>query len=281
MPLYNDSISKVNSIDLHFIQYENEHPKLLLLHGLTANAFAFNGLIEAGLTKHFSVISVDQRGRGLSSKSLASFSIEDHALDILELLDFLDIKTIMVCGHSFGGLLATYLAFHYPKRFSKITILDAAPQMNPNTPKMLGSTLSRLGQSYESFDVFLSKVKDAPYITFWDSAMEAYYNADVEETEDGGVRSRSSIADIILISKAVASEKWEECFSEMNQPSLLIVAIDNYTMDQPLLPVEQAKTILNKMKACTYVEVSGNHQTMLYGKGAVQIVDAIVSFANG
>ena len=277
---YKEGFAEVNNIVLHYIEYENDHPKLVLLHGLTANAFAFNGLIEAGLVQHFSVISVDQRGRGLSSKSCASYRIEDHALDIIGLLDHLKIKTIHICGHSFGGLMATYLAFHYPTRFDKIIILDAAPEMNPNTPQMLGSTLSRLGKKHKSFDEFLSKVKDAPYIPVWEPAMEAYYKADVEEAEDKSVQSRSTILDIVMISKAVATVNWEECFSEMDQSSLFIVALDNYTMAQPLLPIEQANNILIRMKHCTYLEVNGNHQTMLYGKGAQQIVNAITLFLN-
>jgi len=32
------------------------------------------------------------------------------------------------------------------------------------------------------------------------------------------------------------------------------------------------------MDDCEYQEVEGNHQTMLYGNGAQQIVDALVKF---
>lgn len=62
------AFADVNEIRLHYITYRNDKPQLLLLHGLTANAHAFHGLVQAGLTDHFSVISIDQCGRGLSSK---------------------------------------------------------------------------------------------------------------------------------------------------------------------------------------------------------------------
>jgi pimeloyl-ACP methyl ester carboxylesterase len=272
--------AEVNNINLHYIEYKNELSNIILLHGLTANAHAFHGLIEGGLTEHFSVISVDQRGRGLSSKPAFAYSIKDHALDIIGLLDYLEIDKIHICGHSFGGLMATYLAYHYPKRFDKVIILDAAPEMNPKAPEMLAAALSRIDHNFKNFDTFLESVKQAPYITFWDDAMLAYYKADVATSEDGSVESRSNIADITQIAIGVAKEDWKTCFSEMEQHALMVVAIDDYTLNQPLLPTFKAKEILKKMKNAQYVEVDGNHQTMLFGKGALQIVEEIVKFTS-
>lgn len=266
----------INDINLHYIQYANNHPKLLMLHGLTANAHAFTGLVKAGLNDHFSVISVDQRGRGLSSKPAFAYSIQDHALDIIGLLDHLEIEKIHICGHSFGGLMSTYLSYHYPERFDRVIILDAAPEMNPNTPAMLAPALSRIDQRYKSFDDFIEHVKQAPYLTFWDDNMLDYYKADVATAEDGSVESRSNIADIIQIATAVSKQDWETCFAEMEQKSALMVAVDDYTMNQPLLPDYKAKEIIAKMKSCHYNEVNGNHQTMLYGEGAIQITEKII-----
>jgi pimeloyl-ACP methyl ester carboxylesterase len=276
--MYIDQFAKVNNIQLHYIEYENDKPKLLLLHGLTANAHCFAGLIQAGLTDHFSIISVDQRGRGLSSKACASFSIEEHALDIIGLLDFLQIEKIHIAGHSFGGLMASYLAFQYPERFDRVIMLDAAPEMNPRTPEMLASTLGRLDKNFTSFDAYLEGIKAAPFMTFWDEAMLAYYQADVTMHDDGSVSTRSSLLDIIEVAKAVAKQDWKTCFSQMAQSSLMVVALDHYALGEPLLPVNKAKEAISLMQDCGYTEVSGNHQTMLYGKGASQIVQEIIRF---
>jgi pimeloyl-ACP methyl ester carboxylesterase len=273
-----DHMLDVNGITLHAIEYRNEHPPLLLLHGLTANAHAFHGLISAGLATHFSVLSIDQRGRGLSTKTAFAYSIRNHAEDVIALLDTLQIDTISICGHSFGGLMATYLAWQYPERFDRIIILDAAPEMNPNTPQMLAPALSRIDHRYPDFIHFIEEVKKAPYLNFWDDAMLVYYQADVKTAEDGSVEPRSNIADIVQIATHVSKENWHTYFTEMQQPSLLIVATDDYTLEQPLLPTMLAKKIYREMKQCTYVEVLGNHQTMLFGAGANQIIYALVHF---
>ena len=48
----------------------------------------------------------------------------DHAADVIGLLDALDIRDPLLVGHSFGGMLALYLAAHFPERFPQIVVLD-------------------------------------------------------------------------------------------------------------------------------------------------------------
>lgn len=276
--IFKDAYATVNKIDLHYIAYENEQPKILMLHGLTANAFAFQGLVNAGLTNDFSVISIDQRGRGLSTKPAFAYSIQEHAHDVIGLLDYLEIDKIILAGHSFGGLLSAYLAYHFPQRIDRTFILDAAPEMNPKTPEMLAAALGRIDKRYASFETFIEEVKKAPYLHFWDEAMLAYYKADIAQAEDGSVEPRSNLADIIQISKAVAETDWETCYKNMQQPATMMVAIDDYTLNQPLLPVYKAKQILDQMQLANYIEIPGNHQTMLYGKGALEIVKGMRTF---
>src|SRR5688572_6063775 len=51
--------------------------------------------------------------------------VHDLALYHDELLDALELDTVAVIGHSFGGMVAAELAAHYPKRVSKLVL--AAP----------------------------------------------------------------------------------------------------------------------------------------------------------
>jgi pimeloyl-ACP methyl ester carboxylesterase len=55
-----------NGIHLHYLDYPGDGPTLILMHGLTANAHSFAGLIRAGLSPQLPVLAVDLRGRGLS-----------------------------------------------------------------------------------------------------------------------------------------------------------------------------------------------------------------------
>lgn len=272
---YESKIAAVNQINIHYLDFKNEHPSLLLLHGLTANAFAFNGLIQAGLADHFRVISIDFRGRGLSSKVAFHYSIREHAADVMGLLDHLGIDKIHVCGHSFGGLMASYLAYHFPDRFERIVILDAAPQMNPKAAEMLGPALSRIDTRFASFETYLETIRQAPYLHFWDPAMEAYYRADVATAADGSVEPISNLSDIIQIATHVSKEPWDTYFTSITHEVLLVVALDEYTMEMPLLPDQKAREIVSRMQHATLHEMHGNHQTMLFGDHARELVEMI------
>ena len=263
---------------IHYITYPNEGPALLMMHGLTANAHAFTGLVHAGLKDSFHLISVDLRGRGLSSKLAFGYSIADHASDIIALLHHLQIESIHLCGHSFGGLLASYLAFHHPERIKKIIILDAAPEMNPKAGEMLGPALARLDQRFENFDTYIETIQKAPYITFWDEHMHEYYKADVATEADGTVEPISNLADIAQVITHTSKEPWQQYFTEIPHETLLVNAVDHYTLNEPLLPEHKADEIASKMKNATLIKVHGNHQTMLYGEYAKEIQQKITEF---
>jgi pimeloyl-ACP methyl ester carboxylesterase len=267
----------VNGINLHYIAYSTQQPTLLMLHGLTANCYAFQGLIEAGLHQHWQVLSVDLRGRGKSSQPAFGYTIAQHAQDVMGLLKHLGITQIELCGHSFGGLLASYLAYHHPQVFTKVYILDAAPQMNPQAPQMLLPALARMDKVFNNFNEYLSEIQSLPYMEFWDEAMLPYYQADVLIDSQGKVECIPDIAQIMQISSFVAMEPWQRYFEAIKQPSTLIVGTHNYTLEQALLPTHLAQRIHSKMHNCLYAEVQGNHHTMLYKYGAQQIVGILQS----
>jgi pimeloyl-ACP methyl ester carboxylesterase len=56
-----------NGIRLHYLDYPGDGPTLILMHGLTANAHSFEGLIRAGVCPRVRVLSVGRRGRGVSA----------------------------------------------------------------------------------------------------------------------------------------------------------------------------------------------------------------------
>lgn len=267
-----------NDIMLHYLEFADNGPAMLMMHGLTANAHAFDGLVAAGLDQHFHLYSVDLRGRGLSTHPAFHYEIEEHAQDIIGLLDHLKLDKVILCGHSFGGLLSFYLAAKYPKRVEKLVILDAAARMNPNAGEMLAFRLSKLEKVYANWDEYIAEVKSAPYNDFWDDSMESYYRNDIKEVEGGGVTPRSNLTNIIQASMGLANIPWPELLEEIKIPVLLINAPDNYNLDEPLLPDYLAKDTVEMLANGKYVCVDGNHQTMLYGKGAAQTVKAINNF---
>lgn len=270
-----------NSIRLHYLEFEGEQPTIILMPGLTANAHSFDGLIAAGLSPAFNILSVDLRGRGESDAPDSGYTMKEHAADIIGLMDTLNIEKTILAGHSFGGFLALYIAKFYPGRVDKLILMDAAANMHPNAKEMLGPALGRLGQKFNSFDAYIQKIKTAPYLQFWDETMSSYYRADVKDNVDGTVSCIPQLSHMMeAVVKGSLGEPWTEYLSDIEHSAILINAPGVYTMEAALLPEENAIETVELMKNCIYAKVQGNHLTMLYGEGAKEIVSIIKHFLN-
>jgi pimeloyl-ACP methyl ester carboxylesterase len=271
----------VNGIRLHYLDYPGEHPTLVLMPGLTANARSFNGLIRAGLSPRFRVLALDLRGRGLSEKPASGYRMVDHANDVLGLLDTLGLKQVVLGGHSFGGLLSFYMASRYPEYISKLIILDAAGSIHPKVMELIKPALDRLGKVLPSWDAYIKLVKQAPYWAgYWDEDVEHYYRADVRINADGTVQSQSQPEAMVEAIRCALDEPWDEHIAAIQQPVLLLNAPGPYgpVGTPPLLPRENALATVKALTNAHYVEIPGNHVTMLFGEGSKQTVRAITAF---
>jgi hypothetical protein len=129
----------------------------------------------------------------------------------------------------------------------------------------------------------LSSIKQAPYYTgWWDSAIESYYRADVCTNEDGSVQPRSRPETIAAAMDGLLAEHWVQHAAAIRQPALLVHALGPYGPPgaPPILARDAARETVAALADCRYLQVPGNHMTMLYGDAARQAVDAIKAFGD-
>jgi len=121
-------------------------------------------------------------------------------------------------------------------------------------------------------------VKEAPYINFWDEKMTSYYRADVKDNDDKTVTPIPQLNNMLLAVNGALAEPWLDYIQGVNKPAILINGGGIYNLDAPLLSDENARETVAMMKNCRCLNIPGNHQTMLYGDGAKEIVNAIKTF---
>src|SRR5215211_7122771 len=225
-----DRFIRTNGIQLHYLEHPSDGPSIVLLPGLTANAHAFDGLVQAGLSPRFHTLALDLRGRGLSDAPEHSYTMADHAADVIGLLDALDIERATLAGHSVGGLLTFYLAAQYPARVTRLIVLDAAmTNATPATRAAIQPSLDRLGRVLPSWESYLDAIKRAPYFdSWWDPAIESYYRADVRVNPDGSVRARSRPEVIAAAMDGVIAEDWPTHLAAIRQPTIMFQAPGAY-----------------------------------------------------
>lgn len=137
------SIARLKSIDMFYFDTKTEGPTILCLHGRWGRAETWFDFTQH-YGKQYRIIAPDQRGHGLSSKPVAEYTTEEMAEDIIELLNFLKIDSVILAGHSMGGAVAGYLAAVYPEYVKAVAILDksAAGPAEPNKLPLDKSQLS-------------------------------------------------------------------------------------------------------------------------------------------
>lgn len=276
-----DRFIEVDGVRLHYLDVGHGAPPLLLLHGLSANAQSFGGVIAAGLGDSFRLIVPDLRGRGQSAAPATGYSMEDHARDAVALLDALGLDRVAVVGHSFGGFLGIYLAATRPERVTKLVVIDAAMTLNPRVGEMLKPSLDRLTRTYPSADAYLAEVRGAPYMDHaWDAAIEGYFRAEIRENADGTVASSTSAGAIAQALQSVVSEHWGDLVPRVTQPVLLLNALGPYGPpgSPPLVEADYARETARAFPRCRYTTVPGNHLTMMFTPGAAAVTREITSF---
>jgi pimeloyl-ACP methyl ester carboxylesterase len=114
----------------------NNTATVVLLHGNAASAFCFAELFD-GLAETYNVLAIDLPGfgRSRSPRPPDHTAVEFFSQFIAAFLDEMALESVYVVAHSFGGYVASDLAFRKPKLVRRLMLLDAAGVF-----PMLGST---------------------------------------------------------------------------------------------------------------------------------------------
>src|SRR5262247_1216193 len=106
-------------------------PPLLLIHGYPQTHAEWHKIVPE-LAKRFTVVLVDLRGYGDSSKppdgeNHANYSKRAMALDHVEVMKHFGYNSFPVVGHARGGRVANRLALDHPDKVTRVAVLDIVP----------------------------------------------------------------------------------------------------------------------------------------------------------
>lgn len=112
-----------NGIRLHYL---DEGPRdgapLVLLHALGTNLHLWDAVLPH-MPDGLRVVRIDLRGHGQSDAPPAPYSMGAMVRDVESLLDHLELRDVMLCGLSLGGMIAQGLAV---KRLDQVRALVLA-----------------------------------------------------------------------------------------------------------------------------------------------------------
>jgi pimeloyl-ACP methyl ester carboxylesterase len=113
--------ANVNGINIAY-RVEGDGPPLVLVMGYRLSSIAWPETFIETLARQFTVITLDNRGTGLSDKPVTGYAIANMARDIRGLLDELEIARVHMLGYSMGGSIAQEFVHQFPDRVSSLIL---------------------------------------------------------------------------------------------------------------------------------------------------------------
>ena len=248
---------------LHYREIGEGQP-VVILHGLFGNSDNWQTHAKK-LAEYFRVILVDQRNHGHSDWSV-EFSYDLMSADLFELFESLDLKKVILIGHSMGGKTAIQFAQEHPSFIEKLIVIDIGVKKYPmhhaeilkglhsidlNVVNTRGEAESILSQFIESHGVRQFLLKNL----YW--------------KEKGVLAWRMNIAvlerEMVNILAALSSK-------EVFLPTLFIRgALSNYILDQDIDDLEDQFSDFNLVT----IENSGH---WVHSESPTEFLNSVLEF---
>ncbi len=110
--------AQVNGISIHYAIYGHGSP-VIFLHGGLANTDYWGNQVAA-VAAHHTVILMDSRGHGRSTRDARPYGYDLMADDVVALMDNLKISKADIVGWSDGAILGIDLAMRHKDRVGKV-----------------------------------------------------------------------------------------------------------------------------------------------------------------
>ncbi|GCE13508.1 alpha/beta fold hydrolase [Tengunoibacter tsumagoiensis] len=140
-------------------------------HGWPLNADAWDDQLLFVASHGYRAIAHDRRGHGRSSQTWDGNEMDTYADDLAELIEKLDLRDIVLVGHSTGGGEIThYVGRHGTSRVAKVVLVGAVP------PLMVKTEANPGGLPIEAFDQIRAGVV-ADRSQFYKDLSTSFYGA--------------------------------------------------------------------------------------------------------
>jgi non-heme chloroperoxidase len=120
---------------------------ILFSHGWPLSGDAWDAQMLFFGMQGYRVIAHDRRGHGRSDQPWTGNDMDRYADDLAELIEALDLRDLILIGHSTGGgEVARYIGRHGTARVAKVVLVGAVP------PLMLKTAANPEGTPLDVFD---------------------------------------------------------------------------------------------------------------------------------
>ncbi|HEX3721689.1 MAG TPA: alpha/beta hydrolase, partial [Nitrolancea sp.] len=115
----------IRGLRLHLREWDGAGVPFVLVHGLTSNCMTWEAVAQRLNDAGHPVISLDQRGHGLSDKPDSGYGFDEVTADLHAVIEAQGWATKpVVAGQSWGGSVVLQFAARYPSAARGIVLVD-------------------------------------------------------------------------------------------------------------------------------------------------------------
>lgn len=267
---------ELNGKSIFFKEEPGTKGTIIAIHGLTGS---HKNMVHYArhLKGDYRVISVDLRGRGNSSELAKMPTLFEHANDILQLIEKLEIEEPILLGHSMGAFISSIVASKLPST-KAVILLDGAASMSEHQDAIVQPSLGRLSKEYTSEEHYVEEIKTiyAKLGVTWSDDVQDCVEYEVGNAGDHW-ENRSDEAGIRADWKSFYEYNPNDICSKIQCPVLLVYAKGANGALPPLFRLGDYDTTLAVTPNIKLYESDCNHYTMVFEKRP-DILSAIDAF---
>ncbi len=193
-----EEYATTNGITIHYLRWGTGTPSLLMLHGNSHCGGVWAPLAARLSAAGHTVIAADQRGHGGSDKPDSRYDWGTLRDDMLGLIDALDLRDIVLVGHSRGGAVSLLVGAAAPDHVRGVIVFEpSAPAWQPMTEvpaRFAARTFVLAGRALARRAVFASREqllahwRGRPAFREWQEAyLRAYVEYGTTARDDGTI----------------------------------------------------------------------------------------------
>jgi non-heme chloroperoxidase len=171
MPFVKVGTENSADIEIYYTDHGAGQP-VVLIHGYPLSGRAWDKQVPVLLDAGYRVITYDRRGFGQSSQPTIGYDYDTFAADLNTLLEHLDLREVILAGHSMGtGEVTRYLGRYGSARVAQGVLIAPIP------PHLLQAADNPEGVPSALFDGFAAAARaDTP--AWMKGFLDNFYNID-------------------------------------------------------------------------------------------------------